>query len=168
MNSAEVGSLHWRVRRRAETRGSSFVAARWNAALWSVGAVFFFPLSNEIGVLFSWNVAWRKDGGIGFFPCRVGFCSASCEAATGCRRCAPVLALQASGAGSVRLDGPWQFHTGDDHRWASPSFDDSAWEPIQVSSSWGSQAIRDIRATPGTGAICRSMPLAATKRAMPC
>ena len=28
---------------------------------------------------------------------------------------------------------------GDDAAWASPSFDDSAWEPIHSSSSWGSQ-----------------------------
>ncbi len=52
----------------------------------------------------------------------------------------PVLAVTGLGAGSVQLDGPWQFHTGDNIEWASPSFDDSAWEPIQVSSSWGSQS----------------------------
>jgi hypothetical protein len=51
----------------------------------------------------------------------------------------PVLAVESLGTGSVQLDGPWQFHTGDNPAWASPAFDDSAWEPIQVSSSWGSQ-----------------------------
>ena len=39
----------------------------------------------------------------------------------------------------VKLNGFWQFHTGDDPRWASPSFDDSRWEPITVSDSWGNQ-----------------------------
>ena len=29
-------------------------------------------------------------------------------------------------AGQIKLNGFWQFHTGDDPRWASPSFDDSA------------------------------------------
>ncbi len=50
-----------------------------------------------------------------------------------------VLSIQGLGQGAVELDGPWQFHTGDDLRWASPSFDDSAWEFIHSSSSWGSQ-----------------------------
>jgi hypothetical protein len=43
------------------------------------------------------------------------------------------------GHGQVRLNGFWQFHTGDDPRWASPSFDDSRWEPITASTSWGNQ-----------------------------
>ena len=37
------------------------------------------------------------------------------------------------------LDGSWQFHTGDDLAWASASFDDSQWEPIQVGRSWEGQ-----------------------------
>ena len=38
---------------------------------------------------------------------------------------APVFAESA-----VRLTGPWQFHIGDDPRWARPDFDDSAWEKV--------------------------------------
>ena len=49
------------------------------------------------------------------------------------------LTLQGLGRGSVPLDGLWQFHLGDDPRWSSPSFDDSAWETIGTASSWGSQ-----------------------------
>lgn len=33
-----------------------------------------------------------------------------------------------SGQSVVALNGPWRFHTGDDPRWATPDFDDSAWE----------------------------------------
>jgi hypothetical protein len=49
------------------------------------------------------------------------------------------LVIQGLGQGQVRLNGFWQFHTGDDLRWASPSFDDSRWEPITASESWGNQ-----------------------------
>ena len=50
------------------------------------------------------------------------------------------LVIAGLGQGQVRLNGFWQFHTGDDPRWASPSFDDSRWEPITASSSWGNQS----------------------------
>jgi hypothetical protein len=49
------------------------------------------------------------------------------------------LVIQGLGQGEVKLNGFWQFHTGDDPRWASPSFDDSRWEPITASDSWGNQ-----------------------------
>jgi Stage II sporulation protein E (SpoIIE) len=49
------------------------------------------------------------------------------------------LVIQGLGQGQVKLNGFWQFHTGDDPRWASPSFDDSKWEPITASDSWGTQ-----------------------------
>jgi hypothetical protein len=49
------------------------------------------------------------------------------------------LVIQGLGQGQVHLNGFWQFHTGDDPRWASPSFDDSRWEPITASDSWGNQ-----------------------------
>ena len=38
---------------------------------------------------------------------------------------APVLVLQGVGKGIVPINGDWQFHLGDDLRWAQPSFDDS-------------------------------------------
>ncbi len=49
------------------------------------------------------------------------------------------LVIQGLGQGQARLNGFWQFHTGDDPRWTSPSLDDSAWEPITASGTWGSQ-----------------------------
>jgi hypothetical protein len=36
------------------------------------------------------------------------------------------------GQSVVPLNGPWKFHTGDDPRWADPSFDDSFWETIDL------------------------------------
>jgi nicotinamidase-related amidase len=60
------------------------------------------------------------------------------------------LVIQGLGKGQVKLNGFWQFHTGDDPRWASPSLDDSAWEPITASGTWGSQDHPDIQDLPGT------------------
>jgi hypothetical protein len=37
------------------------------------------------------------------------------------------------------LNGPWQFHLGDDPLWASPSFDDSQWEKLTAERPWGEQ-----------------------------
>src|ERR1700722_10503444 len=37
------------------------------------------------------------------------------------------------------LDGPWQFHLGDDLLWASPSFDESQWEKQMAQRPWGEQ-----------------------------
>jgi cephalosporin-C deacetylase-like acetyl esterase len=34
----------------------------------------------------------------------------------------------------------WKFQTGDDLTWASPTFDDSAWQPIEVGKPWESVA----------------------------
>ena len=50
-----------------------------------------------------------------------------------------VLVIQGLGQGQIKLNGFWQFHTGDDPWWATPSFDDSRWEPITASDSWGNQ-----------------------------
>jgi hypothetical protein len=49
------------------------------------------------------------------------------------------LVVEGLGRGTVALDGPWQFRTGDDMDWANPGFDDSNWEQIDISRSWGEQ-----------------------------
>lgn len=49
------------------------------------------------------------------------------------------LVLEGLGRATLPLDGPWQFHTGDDPAWASPSFDDSGWQPILAGSPWEAQ-----------------------------
>jgi hypothetical protein len=51
----------------------------------------------------------------------------------------PVLDIGDIGRGTVPIDGEWQFHLGDDVRWASPSYDDSQWEHIKADHTWGAQ-----------------------------
>jgi hypothetical protein len=43
------------------------------------------------------------------------------------------------GYGMYAITGDWRFHTGDDLRWLSPSFDDSKWESISGETTWGAQ-----------------------------
>jgi serine phosphatase RsbU (regulator of sigma subunit) len=43
------------------------------------------------------------------------------------------------GKGLVRLNGPWQFHLGDNPAWAAPDFDDSTWEQLRGDDTWGAQ-----------------------------
>lgn len=47
------------------------------------------------------------------------------------------------GKGAVALDGPWQFHLGDDSSWANPNLEDSTghngWEQISTDKPWGAQ-----------------------------
>jgi len=43
------------------------------------------------------------------------------------------------GPGMVAIQGDWQFHLGDDLRWSSPDFDDSAWEQLSADTTWGAQ-----------------------------
>ena len=52
---------------------------------------------------------------------------------------APELVIAGLGRGAVAVDGPWQFHLGDDLRWASPNLDDRAWESIRADDPWGAQ-----------------------------
>ena len=49
------------------------------------------------------------------------------------------LVVAGLGRGTVALDGPWEFHTGDDPAWAAPGFDDSNWERIAIDRPWGDQ-----------------------------
>jgi hypothetical protein len=76
----------------------------------------------------------------------------------------PELVIDGLGKGTAPLDGPWQFHTGDNPEWASPLLDDSAakgWEQITADKPWGAQGHdsyegfgwyrRHIRVTPAGG-----------------
>ena len=49
------------------------------------------------------------------------------------------LVLDGLGKGAAPLDGPWQFHLGDDPAWADPTYDDSHWEQITAEKPWGMQ-----------------------------
>lgn len=51
----------------------------------------------------------------------------------------PTTVVEDLGKGTVRLDGPWQFHQGDDPAWASRSLDDSLWDKISADKPWGVQ-----------------------------
>jgi hypothetical protein len=52
---------------------------------------------------------------------------------------APALVIGGIGRGIVPIDGEWQFHLGDDPRWAQPDLDDSGWESIRADDPWGAQ-----------------------------
>lgn len=43
------------------------------------------------------------------------------------------------GKGTVPVNGPCQFHLGDNRAWAAPGFDDSGWEQIATDRPWGVQ-----------------------------
>jgi diguanylate cyclase len=51
----------------------------------------------------------------------------------------PLIKIETLGNGTLPLDGPWQFHPGDDPAWASPAFDSSGWEPLSADRPWGKQ-----------------------------
>jgi hypothetical protein len=52
---------------------------------------------------------------------------------------ASILTIDNIGRGAVPIDGEWQFHLGDDPRWAAPAYDDSAWQRITTNHTWGAQ-----------------------------
>lgn len=51
----------------------------------------------------------------------------------------PTLKVEALGKGTVPLDGPWEFHKGDNAAWAAPGFDDSLWDRLTADKPWGRQ-----------------------------
>jgi hypothetical protein len=54
-----------------------------------------------------------------------------------------VLTIEGLGKGVAPLDGPWQFHLGDDPTWATPGTDDATghngWEQRTADAPWGTQ-----------------------------
>jgi hypothetical protein len=58
----------------------------------------------------------------------------------------PVFSADGLGKGSVALDGPWQFHLGDDPAFALPATNDaigqSGWVQITAGKGWGEQGHR--------------------------
>src|ERR1700728_2676564 len=49
------------------------------------------------------------------------------------------LVIEGLGKGTFTLNGPWQFHPGDDPAWATPSFDSSDCEQLSADKPWGRQ-----------------------------
>jgi diguanylate cyclase (GGDEF)-like protein len=60
------------------------------------------------------------------------------HAEQGSTKITPIV-IEGLGKGTVSLNGPWQFHRGDDPAWAEPAFDDSAWEQLTADRPWGEQ-----------------------------
>lgn len=58
----------------------------------------------------------------------------------------PVLKIDGLGKGTASLNGPWQFHLGDDPAWAQPQTPDATgtngWEQIDADKGWGEQGHR--------------------------
>jgi hypothetical protein len=54
-----------------------------------------------------------------------------------------VLTIEGLGKGVAPLDGPWQFHLGDDPTWATPGIDDTTghngWEQLTADAPWGTK-----------------------------
>ncbi|WP_263408154.1 GGDEF domain-containing protein [Terriglobus tenax] len=49
------------------------------------------------------------------------------------------IVIEGLGRGTFALNGPWQFHVGDDLAWANPAFDSSTWEQLSADRPWGKQ-----------------------------
>jgi hypothetical protein len=79
------------------------------------------------------------------------------------------LVIAGLGKGTVALDGPWQFHLGDDAAWASLGFNDSGWEQLSADRSWGEQGFanysgyawyrKTIEIAPGTRSAFKQIAL---------
>ncbi|HEX4006760.1 MAG TPA: PP2C family protein-serine/threonine phosphatase [Acidobacteriaceae bacterium] len=48
------------------------------------------------------------------------------------------------GRTTIPVDGPWQFHPGDNLAWASPTWDDTTWKPLQAGKPWEGQGFRNL------------------------
>lgn len=46
--------------------------------------------------------------------------------------------------GAIKINNSWRFHVGDDPAWASPSFDDSKWEKIDLTQTFADQGIESF------------------------
>lgn len=55
----------------------------------------------------------------------------------------PSIKIEGLGKGAAPLDGPWQFHLGDNAKWAQPDIDDATghdgWEQLKADAPWGTQ-----------------------------
>jgi hypothetical protein len=51
----------------------------------------------------------------------------------------PSLTIEGLGKGTTPLDGPWEFHLGDNPAWAMPQATDTGWEQITADTTWGAQ-----------------------------
>ena len=70
----------------------------------------------------------------------------ACAGIAALAQAAPTLSVGDLGRGAVALDGPWQFHLGDNPGWASPQLDDASgqdgWTQITMDKPWGEEGYR--------------------------
>jgi hypothetical protein len=52
---------------------------------------------------------------------------------------AHTLVIDELGKGLAPVDGPWQFHLGDNPAWADPAWDDHSWESLTANKPWSLQ-----------------------------
>ena len=76
----------------------------------------------------------------------------------------PVLSIDGLGKGAAPLDGPWQFHIGDDPAWAQPQTPDppermAGNSPPPANEGWGTQGHPETTsASPGIASTSTSLP----------
>ena len=66
------------------------------------------------------------------------FAATLCQAQPASTSRAPIT-VEGLGKGTVALDGPCRFHTGDNSAWATPGFNDGSWKQIRTDRPWGMQ-----------------------------
>jgi hypothetical protein len=71
---------------------------------------------------------------------------------------AHTLVIEERGKGVAPVDGPWQFHLGDNPAFADPTFDDHSWEQITADSLGACKVTPITPGTPGIAAASRSHP----------
>jgi hypothetical protein len=73
----------------------------------------------------------------------LAFIFALATIAPACLAAAP-LVIEGVGRAAIPIQGPWQFHPGDDASWSSPAFDDSSWGTLQAGHPWEGQGYRNL------------------------
>jgi Stage II sporulation protein E (SpoIIE) len=87
----------------------------------------------------------RLAGLIALLVAGVSAATAPCAAAEPSVHTEPqsTFSVEGLGKGLVSLDGPWQFHLGDNPAWAAPDFNDTTgqngWEQLSATKTWGAQ-----------------------------
>jgi hypothetical protein len=78
-----------------------------------------------------------------FYAALVVLCFPAVLSSAAVPSAAPVLSIEGLGNGDAPLNGPWQFHLGDNPAWAQPETGDAGgnvgWEQISADATWGSQ-----------------------------
>jgi hypothetical protein len=99
----------------------------------------------ENGFMGNWQWGgWGWPGRAVILGCVAGLCALAMAPRCGAVVTpATTLTIEDLGKGTAKLDGPWQFHLGDDAGWAAVGVDDAAgqggWETLTADTGWGTQ-----------------------------